>query len=460
MGAVLSAFFRENLSLIVWVLLYLFGFFYYLSTKKYGGWRGLFSYWVHLSFFLIGWQKGAIFGAIFVSIPLLALYYYFLYRLAEVIILPSDPDDPQEKIQRFKTLSRYMWGLQFPILMVPEPTSISAETRIEGSPFQLTPGTPGYIWSDIHQVVGITTGPTFSRVQGPGAIYTGPFERPQEVVDLRTQLRTTEVNAQTQDGISIKAIVFAAFRVDRSAWEAERYNRLVRANPLLQGGMQADTGKANFLYSPQRVRAVLGLGGVKTTTAEPPEDASIRWDEQVMNLVGEAARQVLSEIPLSELWLPNREEDGVGVSALDLIADKINDRVSAELQENGVQLFTARVVNYSLPEDTPENKVDRITRPQLQAWRERWEQKVNLELAETEAEVEQKISYASVLARSLYITEVAKALKEHKLTGKDINRYLIAVRVLSVIDELSDEKEPDERNPASLLRYVFSQLKK
>ena len=456
----LFAFIRENIGLIIRVLLYFFGFVYYLSTKRYGGWRGLFSYWGHLTVCLGGWQTGTIFGIIYISIPLLVLYYYVLYRLSEVIIPASDPDDLKEKMQRFNILVHYMWGLQFPIMVIAEPTSTIAETCISGSAFQRTVGNPGYIWANMHQVVGITAGTTFSRVEGPGAIYTGPYERPQEVIDLRTQLRTIEIDALTQDGIPIKAIVFASFRVDKDPWTIGQYYRLKHVNPLLQNGMIPENGKENYLYSPSRVRAVLGIGGAKTTTSGPASNSSIRWDEQVMNLIGDAARHVTSEIPLSELWKPNRKVDGEGISALDLIATKISNRVSNTLQENGVQLFTGRIVNYFSPEDKPEDKVDEITRQQLPAWQERWEQKANLILAKADAEVEQKILDASVLARSLFLAAIAESLKEHELTGKDINRFLIAIRILSVLDETSDEKGQDKRDPVSLFRYVLSQFKK
>ena len=422
--------------------------------------RGLFSAWGHLTILLGGWLTGKVFGIIYISIPLIILYYYVLYRLAEMIIPASDPDDPKEKRQRFNTLVHYMWGIQFPIYMVTEPTSTSAKARISGNVFQNTIGKPGYIWTNPHQVVGTTTGTSFSRVEGPGAIYTGPAELPLEVVDLRTQLRTTKIEVLTQDGIPIKATVFASFCIDKEPWDRDRYIRLKLANPLLQGGMEPDCGEGNFRYSNARVRAVLGIGGVKTTTAGPTKDSSIRWDEQVMNVIGETARHVVSEIPLSELWQPNPQVDEKGMSALDLIATEISNRVSGLLQENGIQLFAARVVNYFLLDDNPDNEVDEITQQQLPAWQARWEREVNLRIAEADAEVEQKLLDASVVARSMFIKATAQALDKNKITGKDLNRYLIALRILIAFDDKGEEKNKIGRDPVSLLRSIFSQSKK
>ena len=224
--------------------------------------------------------------------------------------------------------------------------------------------------------------------------------------------------------------------------------------------MEPDCGEGNFRYSNARVRAVLGIGGVKTTTSGPTSDSFIRWDEQVMNLIGETARHVVSEIPLSELWQPNHQMDEKGTSALDLIATEITNRVSGLLQENGIQLFTARVVNYLLLEDKPDKEVDQITLQQLPAWQARWEQEVNLRLAEADAEVEQKLLDASVVARSMFIGAIAQALEKNKITGKDLNRYLIALRILSALDEKGEERGQIGRDSISLLRSIFSQSKK
>lgn len=462
----IMAFLIKNSGWVIWGLLYLFGFILYVVTKDDGGWRGLVSAWGHLTLLLGGWLSGKLFGILYISLPLLLLYYYAIFRLAEVVIPASDPENLREKFQRFKILAWYMWGMQFPIFAVDEHTGL-AEKRIEGNAFRTTTGVPGYIWTNLYQVVGITFGTSFSRVEGPGAIYTAPYERPQEVIDLRTQLRTMSVDALTQDGIPIKAIVFAAFRVDRDPWMRDLYNRLKYLNPLLRGGMGLDCGSKPFLYSPSRVRAVLSIGGVRTTTTGAAGDSSLRWDEQVMNLIGEATRHVISEFPLSELWLPNSQKDGDGISALDIIAAEIRERIANTLRENGVQLFAARVVNYSSPNDKA-GEVDEITRQQIPTWKARWEQKANQKLAQATADAEQKLLDASVLARSIFIATIAEGLRENKLEGHDINRYLIAVRFLSALDEVarhesditSEKNGPTARERITYLRNILSQSKK
>ena len=179
---------------------------------------------------------------------------------------------------------------------------------------------------------------------------TQMYERLLEVVDLRTQLRTAEVDTLTQDGVPIKAIVFAAFAIDKFEWDDEEYKRLRLANPMLRGGKAPDHGNDSYPYSRARVRAALGIGGIRSPGSGEAGSSSLRWDEQVMGMVAETTRRVLAEKPLSELWLPAEQEQEakvvrVGkVSALDTIAEQIQGQLAGTLLENGVRLYTARVV--------------------------------------------------------------------------------------------------------------------
>jgi hypothetical protein len=424
----------------------------YWATRKYGGGRGLKSILGHLAVLWAGWLIGRWFGIFLIALPLLGVYYYLVYHYAEVILPASDPEDPVEKWQRFKILTWYLWGTQFPIIIVDDQTGMNVETRIEGDAFQDHTGAPGYIWTHMPQAVGLTIGTNFSRVEGPGAIYTKPYERPLDVIDLRTQLRTTEVEAITQDGIPIKAVVFASFCVDRQPWDRAQYNKLKLANPMLQGGRLPDHGVNHFQYSRPRVRAVLSMEGVKTSIAGPVGTLAWRWDEQVMNMVAETARRVLSEIPLSELWLPEAEKDGPGISALDLIAAEISKRLAGSLQEQGVRLFAARVVNYfSVKDDSAKDKFGEFTHQQIPGWRARWEQLINQKLAEAEADAEQKQINATALARLMLLTSIAESLQQTGVSNPEIPRYLVAMRFLGALEDMigrEPELAADEKSRA------------
>jgi len=75
------------------------------------------------------------------------------------------------------------------------------------------------------------------------------------VVDLRTQLRSSEIDAVSKDGNPFKAILFSAFAIDRQEWSVAELHRLQNANPILKDGKELDHNLGSFPYSQARVRA-------------------------------------------------------------------------------------------------------------------------------------------------------------------------------------------------------------
>jgi hypothetical protein len=397
----------------------------FLYTNKYGGYRGLVSATGHLILLLLGWRLGKWLGIIFISLPFIALYYYILYRFSEVIILPSDPESHNEKIERFKVFTWYMWGVQYPVITIPDRPNAKAVTHINGSVFKNS-GAPGYVWTNAYQVIGLTGGTSFTRVEGPGAIYTRRFERVQEVIDLRTQLRTKEIDAITRNGIPIRAVLFASFCVDRLPFDQKISDRLRHAG--------------SYPYSRPRVQAALSLEGVNASSSEQ-EFSALRWDEQTMSHIEEISRQVIAEMSLEELWHPNREEDGQEVSSLDLIARKIREQALVFLHAHGVHLYSARIVNYHLlhqNSDVSDNQ-DIISAQQLPVWISRLEKISNNKMAEVTAELEQKQLDASVVASTMILKSIAESLQNAPVkTG--FSRYIIAMRYLNILYDMVQEQ--------------------
>jgi len=353
----------------------------YFSTNRYGGYRGLISVIGHLTILLIGWSLGKWLGIILISLPTLAAYYYLLYRLAEVIIPASDPDNSREKAERFKILVWYMWGIQYPIIVVPNHANAVAETRINGSVFQNSALAPGYIWTNAYQVVGLTAGTDISRVEGPGAIYTRRFERVRGVVDLRTHIQIKEIEAITRYGIPIRVTLFASFCIDRLPFDNTIRSRLRHAG--------------SYPYSRPRVQAALSLGGV---SGLPPDSGNpaLRWDDRVMSQIEGAARQVIAGTSLEELWLPGK--DAAESGALDLVNAKIRDNVIDFLRENGIRLYSVSIVNYFLHLDSSSDRLDEITLQQLTLWISRWAKFSKQKLREVPPGLEKKQLDVVVLA--------------------------------------------------------------
>ena len=219
---------------ILYLLPFVVGIIIFVSTYENGKFRGIITYGVHWLIILFGWFIDKWIGLFFISLPLFILYYYFLSHVAMVVVPSSDPGDWREWRKRIFYFLFYVWGVQYPGWAVTGSTARNIETRIKGDAYNQST-TPGLVWANSHQVVGLTAGITFSRVEAPGTVFTKPFERPFEgVVDLRTQLRTFWIDVVSSDGIPFKALLFTSFAVDREKWNREIFMRLLKEDRLLK----------------------------------------------------------------------------------------------------------------------------------------------------------------------------------------------------------------------------------
>lgn len=432
-----------------------------LISRQHGGLRGLFSASGHLSLFFIGWYIDRWMGIIFVSGILLAIYYYIMWRIAMIVVPASRPEDQNERRQRFLVLLSYTWGLQMPLLVVGDPAGREIETRISGD-FTRDFRVPGFVWTRAHQTVGITAGVQFSRVDGPGLAFTGFLERPFECIDLRTQLRTTTIDAVSKDGIPFKAVVFTAFAVDKENWSTELYNRLRWINPLLRGGRIPNYRLGSYPFSHSRIRAVLSTTGVNSPRDE--QETEMHWNDWVISQVEEAARQVLSQRDLDQLWrirdVQQERDRKQEASALNEIAGEIRDKIATPLMQSGIRLFSARVVNYLFSEAAKENEREMtmedkvkekdkksvgIVQQQIATWSVDWERQRAQVLAEGEAEAQRLQQEARAYAHSLLLTSVAEGMQRNSLLNPQIPRYVIAMRFVGALEELIRQQPEDER---------------
>ncbi len=405
----------------------------YLFGHKYGEKRWIYSASGHFAVILFGWLVDHWMGIFFISLPLILTYYIALYRLAMVVLPANDPDDMAEKRKRFFILAAYTWGTQFPIFVVADHAWKKPETRIAGM-FTRNLPIPGLIWTKSHQAVGITSGTQFKRVDGPGVVYMGRMERPFQVIDLRSQLRTSEIDVVSKDGISFKARVFTAFRIDPESWDETTYDQLRPLNASLRGAAKLNHDEGSFPFSKLRIQATLG-----TTSTKAAGDTIIYWDQWVLNAIEDAARKIISQKTLDELWRP--ADDNKEANALDVIAEEIKASTALTIRAAGILLDAARIVNFRFP--TTEGQIDHISKQQITTWGSEWERKRTKILDEAQAQSEQSQQEARAYAESLLLNSIAEGLQKTQEIHPRLPRYVIAVRFLSALQDYI-HKKPEE----------------
>ncbi len=409
--------------------------------REIGEKRWLFSTLGHYIVLLFGWLADRWLGVLFISIPLILLYYLGLYELAHILLPASNPEDKSERWKRFLIFVSYTWGVQLPLIVVGEHAWKKPETRIPGD-FTRDFPFPGLVWTKAHQAVAITGGNQFKRIDGPGVVFTGKLERPLQIIDLRLQLRTNEINVVSKDGINFKARVFTAFRIDNENWDDETFRKLRQRNPMLKNAARLDYTDGSFPFSRPRVLATVSVTGAKVSENEEP----IFWDQWALSVVEDAARKVVAEKNLDEFWRP--AEDKEFANALEVIAQEIKDRCAETLRAAGILLYAARIVNFSFPAS------EEIEKQQIASWGARWARKRAEILARAEAESEKMQQEARAYAQSMLLEAIAEGLQKTQEINPGLPRYVIAMRFLNALQDFIRKRTPGEAANAEAERRI------
>lgn len=412
----------------------------FLFGRDHGGRRWLYSSLFHIAVVLGGYWLDRWLGLLFLSAPILLSYYVTLYSVAVILLPAANPEDRFEKRMRFNALASYAWGIQSPMIVAGEHAWQTPETRIPGDftwdfrdfPVPLIEGLkwrPGLVWTPAHQVTALGTGLKFSRVAGPGLVFTGKMERPDQIFDLRLQLRSHEIDVISKDGIPFKAIVFTAFRIDPEPWDHDLYDMLRRMNPILRGADRPSHTAGSFPYSPQRVQAAMSVTGTKAGDG----NTIIYWDQWAVNVIEDQARKVISQKNLDELWRP--AEDTRFANAMDIVAQEIREGAALTLRAAGILLVAGRVVNFHFDDRGEETKVDGISQQQLVTWGSEWERKRQEILSEAGAEAERTQLEARAFAEARLLKSIADGLHKTQEMHPQLPRYVIATRFLSALQD-------------------------
>jgi len=171
------------------------------------------------------------------------------------------------------------------------------------------------------------------------------------------------------------------------------------------------------------------MGIDKALKEKGSTDLVFYWDEWVIKQVEDAARQAVAERELDRLWRPEKPGD----SALDEMAIAMKTSLSPRMFNAGVEIFTARIVNFELKEDNEEDK--KIIKRQLETWRANWLQKVTQAEAEVTAIYREELEKAHAYAKSALLENVAESLENARRINKKLPRHVIAQYYIHALDE-------------------------
>ncbi len=438
--------------LAAWIRWGGFLLFFFAQTKEHSKARWRLSFAFHYILLLFSWLVDQWAGILSIAAPLLMVYYLIASQVALAVIPSSNPDDGKEKIQRIFIFISYLWGVQLPLWKTASIDVKEAEKRIDGAPSFLKKSI-GMLWTHPHQIAGISNGPKF-RAGGPGLIVLSKGATPFEIVDLRNRFRDSKIKAISKDGIAFTTTVSVAFALEREVWTRDLYQELLRTNIMLRDGKEPNENlDGAFPYSQARARSVLSYRGKKIT--QEKGEQTIRWEDHVLALAEEAAREVLSERSVEYLWKAHENETG---TAAEEITEKINFLIRNDLQRVGIKLLNAKAADFSFPSEKDKNLKDKVEEQNIATWSVEWERHRAILLANGQAESERIQQEARTDAHSILLTTIADGLRQTRELHPNLPRYVIAVRFIGTLEKMLEEQpvdDPEAKNGLQNIKQHF-----
>ena len=137
----------------------------------------------------------------------------------------------------------------------------------------------------------------------------------------------------------------------------------------------------------------------KKTTADGEETE--RWDDHVLGMAEQAAREVLAERSIEDLWKARENENS---SAAEEIASEMKGLINHPLRINGIHLINAKAANFSFKDGSIHKKEeDEVSEQQLATWSVEWERQRSMTLANGQAESERLQQEARAYAHSILL---------------------------------------------------------
>ena len=419
----------------------------YILGKK----RGLATALAHLLILDFGWffsdwlfngqLYAGLLGLFMLSLPAILFFWVGVLGVS-FFTMPVEIRDWKKAARCF---TGYISGFHYSYYVVVDG---SLEERVRGRIMRKRQF-PGIVLAEPHTAVPLSTGTGLSRVTGPGVTFIRRKERPlsKQAIDLRVQLRASDLRVTTRDGIEVGTTLLLAFSIEPQP-------------PV----------SPPVMIRPYSEAAVF----CAVLTERIGDDKKCSWDEVPVEIVKDAARRCIAKYRFDELL--DREEDyskehlarrGSFEMPRERLRQEIEDHLKIELLDRNAPKRTQTELpiastpygikvlgfNFVTIEPTGEHERYSIFEQRVNTWQTNWEAEFRRWRAQVEAIEDRELSRARTQAQMRMISALSEGFAQAKQAG--ITRpteMVVLLRLLDAMDEMVQEPGTQELVPGEMQR--------
>jgi regulator of protease activity HflC (stomatin/prohibitin superfamily) len=341
-----------------------------------------------------------------IALPSIILFWGGLFFLSGSILPPQEGiRDWRQKA--FRSLVTFALGTNYPYYVIEDWKKEPLEPRVEGNINRKFLAGPGIVITSCDHSVTISNGLRFMGVRTPGLTFTSTYDRVYAVVDLRPQLRSFLVKAETKDGVPVTVFTFTPFRISVGEhqprlgasypFDEDAVFRAVHDQPIEHKWRRDDDGQAI------------------------EKQDKVPWDELVPIMAPPLLKDIIVEYTCDGLCAPGDPRTE--------IKQKFKERIAKEMEPCGIQILGGGISNI-VPAD------EGVIKQRIESWKADWKRKIEIELGKGEAEVAQQLESARAQAQLDVVVNLAGVLTR---TDEAMSEKVIALRLIEAIEEMTGE---------------------
>ena len=315
--------------------------------------------------------------------------------------------DHKQCTKAFRSLLSFALGTNFPFYVIRDWKKEKLEPRVEGNTYGKFFSGPGVVLTSCDHLVITTTGVKENIVKPPGLNFTDKYEKIQDVVDLRPQLRAFSVKTKTKNGIPVDVFSFWPVQIDTEGRKPE----IGMSFPFSEDGVFRAVYKQSQGHKWERDETGTASDDLK----------KIDWDDFHAQVIAPPIlKKVISEYTCDELCSP-------GDPRVD-IKKEIRRRLEDELEPYGIQIVGGGISNL-IP-------TTEVIQQRIENWKASWKQEIATEIGKlkaTQAQYKPEVIRSQVEIEM--IRKIAKSF-DSILSNNNQSQQMIVLGFIESIQEM------------------------